>query len=159
MGGIYANTTCPADFILDNLKVQHNVIEAAYKYSSKKLLFLGSSCIFPKMEPQPMKEEYLLTSKWEPTNEPYAIAKIAGMKLCSAMNKQYGTNFVSVMPTNLYGINDNYHKENAHVIPMLIRRLHEAKINKGNYVEIWGAGKLPGENFFLLMIWLKLQFL
>ncbi len=129
VGGIYANSTYPADFILDNLKVQNNVIEASYKYGAKKLLFLGSSCIYPKFAPQPLKEESLLTSPLEPTNEPYAIAKIAGIKLCSAMNRQYGTNFISAMPTNLYGVNDNYHKENAHVLPMLIRRFHEAKIS------------------------------
>lgn len=140
VGGIYANTTYPADFILDNLKVQNNIIEAAYKNNVKKLLFLGSSCIYPKLAPQPLKEEYLLSSPLEPTNEPYAIAKIAGIKLCSAMNRQYGTNFISAMPTNLYGINDNYHKENAHVLPMLIRRFHEAKLCNDSEVVVWGTG-------------------
>lgn len=140
VGGIYANSTYPADFILDNLKVQNNVIEAAYKNDVKKLLFLGSSCIYPKLAPQPLKEEYLLSSALEPTNEPYAIAKIAGIKLCSAMNSQYGTNFISAMPTNLYGINDNYHKENAHVLPMLIRRFHEAKLSNAPEVVVWGTG-------------------
>jgi len=140
VGGIYANTTYPADFILDNLKVQNNIIEAAYKNNVKKLLFLGSSCIYPKLAPQPLREEYLLSSPLEPTNEPYAIAKIAGIKLCSAMNRQYGTNFISAMPTNLYGINDNYHKENAHVLPMLIRRFHEAKLSNASEVVVWGTG-------------------
>jgi GDP-L-fucose synthase len=140
VGGIYANNTYPADFILDNLKVQNNVIESAWHYGVKKLLFLGSSCIYPKLAPQPLKEEYLLTSPLEPTNEPYAVAKIAGIKLCSAMNRQYGTNFISVMPTNLYGLNDNYHKENAHVLPMLIRRFHEAKMAQQPSVIVWGTG-------------------
>lgn len=140
VGGIYANSTYPAEFILDNLKVQNNVIESSYKHGAKKLLFLGSSCIYPKLAPQPLKEEYLLSSALEPTNEPYAIAKIAGIKLCSAMNKQYGTNFISAMPTNLYGINDNYHKENAHVMPMLIRRFHEAKLSNAPEVTVWGTG-------------------
>jgi GDP-L-fucose synthase len=130
VGGIYANNTYPADFILDNLKVQNNVIESAWRHGAQKLLFLGSSCIYPKMAPQPLKEEYLLTSPLEPTNEPYAVAKIAGIKLCSAMNRQYGTNFISVMPTNLYGPNDNCHKENAHVLPMLLRRFHEGKSSR-----------------------------
>lgn len=140
VGGIYANTTYPADFILENLKVQNNIIEAAYKNDVKKLLFLGSSCIYPKLAPQPLKEEYLLSSPLEPTNEPYAIAKIAGIKLCSAMNRQYGTNFISAMPTNLYGINDNYHNENAHVLPMLIRRFHQAKLSNAPEVVVWGTG-------------------
>jgi GDP-L-fucose synthase len=140
VGGIYANNTYPADFILDNLKVQNNVIESAWRHRVKKLLFLGSSCIYPKMAPQPMKEEYLLTSPLEPTNEPYAVAKIAGIKLCSAMNRQYGTDYISVMPTNLYGPNDNYHKENAHVLPMLLRRFHEAKIEQLASVIVWGTG-------------------
>lgn len=140
VGGIYANNTYPADFILDNLKVQNNVIEAAWLHGVKKLLFLGSSCIYPKMAPQPLKEEYLLTSPLEPTNEPYAVAKIAGIKLCSAMNRQYGTDYISVMPTNLYGPNDNYHKENAHVLPMLLRRFHEAKMEQQASVIVWGTG-------------------
>jgi GDP-L-fucose synthase len=140
VGGIYANNTYPADFILDNLKVQNNVIEAAWRNGVRELLFLGSSCIYPKLAPQPLREEYLLTSPLEPTNEPYAIAKIAGIKLCGAMNRQYGTNFISVMPTNLYGPNDNYHKENAHVLPMLLRRFHEAKLAGDATVTVWGTG-------------------
>ena len=140
VGGIYANNTYPADFILDNLKIQNNVIEAAWHQGTQKLLFLGSSCIYPKMAPQPIKEEYLLTSSLEPTNEPYAIAKIAGIKLCGALNRQYGTNFISVMPTNLYGPNDNYHPENAHVIPMLLRRFHEATVKGQPSVTVWGTG-------------------
>ena len=148
VGGIYANSTYPVEFLLDNLKIQNNVIEAAYKYGSKKMLFLGSSCVYPKMAPQPIKEEYLLSSELEPTNESYAIAKITGIKLCAAMNKQYGTNFVSVMPSNLYGINDNYHAANAHVIPMLIRRFYEAKLNNSNHVEIWGTGTPKREFLF-----------
>ncbi len=140
VGGIYANSTYPADFILDNLKIQNNVIEAAWRQGVQKLLFLGSSCIYPKMAPQPIKEEYLLTSSLEPTNEPYAIAKIAGIKLCNALNRQYGTNFISVMPTNLYGPNDNYHPENAHVIPMLLRRFHEATVKGQPSVTVWGTG-------------------
>ena len=140
VGGIYANNTYPADFILDNLKVQNNVIESAWQHGVQKLLFLGSSCIYPKMAPQPLKEEYLLTSPLEPTNEAYAVAKIAGIKLCGAMNRQYGTNFISVMPTNLYGPNDNYHKENAHVLPMLLRRFHEAKVGQKPSVVVWGTG-------------------
>ncbi len=146
VGGIYSNNTYPADFILENLKVQNNVIEFAWRYGVQKLLFLGSSCVYPKMAPQPIKEEYLLTSSLEPTNEPYAIAKIAGIKLCGALNRQYGTNFISVMPTNLYGPNDNYHPKNAHVIPMLLRRFHEAKINGQSSVTVWGTG-MPRREF------------
>ncbi|MEI8390800.1 MAG: GDP-L-fucose synthase [bacterium] len=140
VGGIYANNAYPVDFLLDNLKIQNNIIEAAYKNNVKKLLFLGSSCIYPKLAPQPIKEEYLLTSALEPTNEPYALAKITGIKLCSAFNKQYGTNYISAMPCNLYGINDNYHTENAHVIPMLLRRFHEAKEKNLQKVTVWGTG-------------------
>lgn len=128
VGGIYANNTYPADFIYRNLMVECNVIHSAYKSGVKKLLFLGSSCIYPKYAPQPMKEEYLLSGKLEPTNEPYALAKIAGIKLCEAYNRQHGTDFISCMPTNLYGTNDNYDPMNSHVIPALIRRFHEAKI-------------------------------
>ena len=128
VGGIYANNTYPADFIYSNLMVECNVIHSAYKSGVKKLLFLGSSCIYPKYAPQPMKEEYLLSGKLEPTNEPYALAKIAGIKLCEAYNRQHGTDFISCMPTNLYGTNDNYDPMNSHVIPALIRRFHEAKI-------------------------------
>ncbi|HYA85558.1 MAG TPA: GDP-L-fucose synthase [Nitrospirota bacterium] len=140
VGGIYANNTYPVEFLLDNLKIQNNVLEAAWRHGVQKLLFLGSSCIYPKLAPQPLKEEYLLTSPLEPTNEPYAIAKIAGIKLCGAMNRQYNTNFISVMPTNLYGPNDNYHPENAHVIPMLLRRFHEAKCAQQEAVTVWGTG-------------------
>ncbi len=150
VGGIYANNTYPVDFLLDNLKIQNNIIESCLKTEVKKLLFLGSSCIFPKNAPQPLKEEYLLTSALEPTNEPYAIAKIAGIKLCNAMNRQYGTNYISVMPCNLYGISDNYHSENAHVLPMLIRRFHEAKEKGLNEVTIWGTGTPKREFMFNL---------
>ena len=128
VGGIMANSTYPADFICDNLMIQTNIIHASYKYGVKKLLFHGSSCIYPKHAPQPMKEEYLLTGELEPTNEPYAIAKIAGIKMCQTYNKQHGTNFISVMPTNLYGPNDNFDLETSHVLPALIRKFHEAKL-------------------------------
>ncbi|MGB0452420.1 MAG: GDP-L-fucose synthase family protein [Bacteriovoracaceae bacterium] len=140
VGGIHGNRTFPVDFLLENLKIQNNVLEAALKHNTGKLLFLGSSCIYPKHSPQPIKEEYLLTSELEPTNEPYALAKITGIKLSAAMNKQHGTNFISVMPTNLYGENDNYHSQYAHVIPMLLRRFHEAKINGDEKVVVWGTG-------------------
>lgn len=141
VGGIKANNTYRGEFLYDNLAIQNNVIHQSYLHGVKKLMFLGSSCIYPKMAPQPLKEEYLLTGLLEPTNEPYAIAKIAGIKLCEAYRSQYGCNFISVMPTNLYGINDNYHPENSHVLPALIRRFHEAKINKSPEVTIWGTGK------------------
>lgn len=141
VGGIYANTTYPADFIYNNLIIEANVIHAAYKYVVKKLLFLGSSCIYPRLAPQPMKEDYLLSGPLEPTNEAYAIAKIAGIKMCQAYNKQYGTNFISVMPTNLYGPNDNYDPMNSHVLPGLIRRFHEAKTDGRPLVEAWGTGE------------------
>jgi GDP-L-fucose synthase len=140
VGGIMANNTYRADFLYENLQMQNNVIHSAYVNGVKKLMFMGSSCIYPKLAPQPLKEEYLLTGKLEPTNEPYAIAKIAGIKMCEAYREQYGCNFISVMPTNLYGINDNYHPENSHVLPALIRRFHEAKINKLSSVKIWGTG-------------------
>ena len=140
VGGIMANNTYRADFLYENLQLQNNVIHAAYVNKAKKLMFLGSSCIYPKLAPQPLKEEYLLTGTLEPTNEPYAIAKIAGIKMCEAYRAQYGCNFISVMPTNLYGINDNYHPENSHVLPALIRRFHEAKVNNADHVEIWGTG-------------------
>jgi len=140
VGGIYANNTYPAEFIYDNLMVQTNVIHAAYRHGVKKLLFLGSSCIYPKFAPQPMKEEYLLTGELEPTNEPYAIAKIAGIKTCQAYNRQYGTDFIPVMPTNLYGPNDNFDLESSHVLPALIRKFHEAKRENMPEVEIWGTG-------------------
>ncbi len=140
VGGIYANNTYPAEFIYENLMIQTNVIHEAWKSGVKKLLFLGSSCIYPRDCPQPIKEEYLLTGPLEPTNEPYAIAKIAGIKLCESYNRQYGTDYRSVMPCNLYGPGDNYHPENSHVIPALIRRIHEAKISDAKSVTIWGTG-------------------
>ena len=140
VGGIYANNTYPVDFLLYNLQIQNNIIEASYKYNVQKLMFLGSSCIYPKECPQPIKEEYLLSGYLESTNQPYALAKIAGIELCDAHNRQYDTNYIAVMPCNLYGINDNYHPENAHVIPMLIRRFHEAKINNLKETTIWGSG-------------------
>lgn len=141
VGGIVANNTYRADFIYENLQVQNNVIHQSYLNDVKKLLFLGSTCIYPKNSPQPMKEEYLLTSELEYTNEPYAIAKIAGIKMCESYNLQYGTNFISVMPTNLYGENDNFDLETSHVLPALLRKMHEAKINNITKVEIWGSGK------------------
>ncbi len=144
VGGIHANNTYPAEFIYDNLMIEANIIDAAFRNSVKKLLFLGSSCIYPKLAPQPMREDALLTSTLEPTNEPYAIAKIAGIKLCESYNRQYGEShgidYRSVMPTNLYGPGDNYHPENSHVIPALIRRFHEAKVNNSPTVTIWGTG-------------------
>lgn len=144
VGGIHANNTYPAEFIYQNLMMECNVIDAAFRSGTRKLLFLGSSCIYPKLAPQPMREDALLTSTLEPTNEPYAIAKIAGIKLCESYNRQYGeshgVDYRSVMPTNLYGPGDNYHPENAHVIPALIRRFHEAKINGAPNVTIWGTG-------------------
>jgi GDP-L-fucose synthase len=140
VGGIHANNTYRADFLYDNLLIVSNIVHAAYNNNVTKLLFLGSSCIYPKMAPQPIKEEYLLSGALEYTNEPYAIAKIAGIKLCEAFRAQYGANYISVMPTNLYGINDNYHPENSHVLPALIRRFHEAKLNGAKEVAIWGSG-------------------
>lgn len=140
VGGIHANNTYPAEFIRDNLAIQTNIIHAAYKNNVKRLLFLGSSCIYPKMAPQPMKEEYLLTGPLEETNRPYALAKIAGIEMCWSYNRQYGTQYLSVMPTNLYGPGDNYHPENSHVIPAMIRRFHEAKLNNSPSVAIWGTG-------------------
>ncbi len=140
VGGIIANNTQRADFIYDNLTIQNNIIHQAYLYGVKKLLFLGSSCIYPKLAPQPLKEEYLLTGELEPTNEPYAIAKIAGIKMCEAYRNQYGCNFISVMPTNLYGPNDNYDLNNSHVLPALIRKIRTAKENKDKNVTIWGSG-------------------
>ena len=140
VGGIVANNTYRADFLYDNLAIEANIIHAAHEHKVKKLLFLGSSCIYPKLAPQPLKEEYLLTGLLESTNEGYAIAKIAGIKLCESYRDQYGSNFISAMPTNLYGQGDNYHPQNAHVIPSLIRRFHEAKINNAPVVTIWGTG-------------------
>lgn len=140
VGGIVANNTYRADFLYENLMIQNNVIHSAHVTDVKKLMFLGSSCIYPKMAPQPLKEEYLLTSELEPTNEPYAIAKIAGIKMCESYRRQYGRNFISVMPTNLYGPNDNYDLQNSHVLPALIRKFHEAKVNGSPTVEVWGTG-------------------
>ncbi|WP_418223284.1 GDP-L-fucose synthase family protein [Clostridium isatidis] len=140
VGGILANSTYPADFIYENLQIQNNVIGMAKKYEVKKLMFLGSSCIYPKLCPQPIKEEYLLSGYLEETNEAYALAKIAGLKMCEFFNKQYGTNFISVMPTNLYGPHDNFHPKNSHVMPALIRRFHEAKVNNAPEVVVWGSG-------------------
>ena len=140
VGGIYANNTYRADFIYQNLMIESNIIHASYRHGVKKLMFLGSSCIYPKHAPQPMKEEHLLTGLLEPTNEPYAIAKIAGIKMCDAYNRQYGTNFMSAMPTNLYGSGDNYDLKNSHVLPALIRRMHEAKIQNAKEVVVWGSG-------------------
>jgi len=140
VGGIHANNTYPAEFIRDNLAIQTNIIHAAWKNNVRRLLFLGSSCIYPKLAPQPMKEEHLLTSELEPTNRPYALAKIAGIEMCWAYNRQYKTQYLAVMPTNLYGPGDNYHPENSHVIPALIRRFHEAKLAKAPSVIVWGTG-------------------
>jgi len=140
VGGIHANNTYPAEFIYENLMVQNNVVHAAWRHGVQKLLFLGSSCIYPRMVEQPMRESALLTGTLEPTNEPYAIAKIAGIKLCESYNRQYGVDYRSVMPTNLYGPGDNYHPENSHVIPALIRRFHEAKVTNAPTVVIWGTG-------------------
>ena len=141
VGGIFANNEYPAEFIYQNLMIESNVIHQAYKAGVEKLLFLGSSCIYPKSVEQPMREEALLTGTLEATNEPYAIAKIAGIKLCESYNRQYGTDYRSVMPTNLYGLGDNFHPENSHVIPALMRRIHEAKINNEKEVVVWGSGK------------------
>jgi len=148
VGGIIANNTYRADFLYDNLQIQNNVIHNSYLNGVKKLMFLGSSCIYPKMAPQPLKEDYLLTGLLEPTNEPYAIAKIAGIKMCDAYREQYGCNYISVMPTNLYGYNDNYHPQNSHVLPALIRRFHEAKEQKLPEVVIWGTGSPRREFLF-----------
>jgi GDP-L-fucose synthase len=148
VGGIVANNTYRAEFLYDNLQIQNNVIHNSYLTGVKKLMFLGSSCIYPKMAPQPLKEDYLLTGTLEPTNEPYAIAKIAGIKMCDAYRDQYGCNFISVMPTNLYGYNDNYHPQNSHVLPALIRRFHEAKESNQPEVTIWGTGSPKREFLF-----------
>ena len=146
VGGIYANNTYPAEFIYQNLQIQNNVIHAAHINDVQKLLFLGSSCIYPRAAEQPMCEDALLTGILEPTNEPYAIAKIAGIKMCESYNRQYGRDYRSVMPTNLYGPGDNYHPENSHVVPALIRRFHEAKLNKATEVVVWGSG-MPMREF------------
>ena len=148
VGGIVANNTYRAEFLFDNLQIQNNVINSAYLNGVKKLMFLGSSCIYPKLAPQPLREDYLLTGVLEPTNEPYAIAKIAGIKMCDAYRAQYGCNFISVMPTNLYGYNDNYHPQNSHVLPALIRRFHEAKEGNLPDVTIWGTGSPKREFLF-----------
>jgi len=140
VGGILANNTYRAEFLYDNLMIEANIIQAAYQFKVKKMLFLGSSCIYPKLAPQPLKEEYLLTGLLEPTNEPYAIAKIAGIKMADAYRDQYGCNFISAMPTNLYGPNDNYDLNNSHVLPALLRKFHHAKVNNLAEVEIWGTG-------------------
>lgn len=149
VGGIQANNNYRAEFIYSNLCIQTNVIHAAYENKVKKLLFLGSSCIYPKLASQPIKEEYLLSGFLEPTNEPYAIAKIAGLKMCQSYRDQYGCNFVSVMPTNLYGPNDNYDLENAHVLPALLRKFHEAKLKQAKQVVVWGTGKAMREFMYV----------
>ena len=149
VGGIHANNTYPAEFIYQNLQIQNNLINSSYLTNIKKLLFLGSSCIYPKLVNQPMDEKSLLTSTLEPTNEPYAIAKIAGIKMCESYNRQYGCDYRSVMPTNLYGPGDNYHFENSHVVPALIRRFHEAKINNKSEITVWGTGTPKREFLFV----------
>lgn len=148
VGGIQANNTYRAEFLFDNLMIEANIIHAAHLNNVTKLMFLGSSCIYPKLAPQPLKEEYLLTGELEPTNEPYAIAKIAGIKLCESYREQYGSNFISVMPTNLYGYNDNYDLQNSHVLPALIRKFHEAKLNNSPTVTVWGSGSPRREFLF-----------
>ena len=149
VGGIHANNTYPAEFIYRNLMIEANVIDASYNNDVKRLLFLGSTCIYPKAVSQPMREDALLTGLLEPTNEPYALAKIAGIKLCESYNRQYGCDYRSVMPTNLYGINDNFHHENSHVIPGLIKRFHNAKVNSDESVVVWGSGKAMREFLFV----------
>jgi GDP-L-fucose synthase len=148
VGGIHANNTYPAEFLYDNLMIEANVIHAAHLNGVQKLLFLGSSCIYPKFAPQPIQEDSLLTGLLEPTNEAYAVAKIAGIKLCQAYHKQYGSRFISAMPTNMYGFGDNYHPENSHVLPALLRRFHEAKVENKSEVKIWGSGKPLREFMF-----------
>jgi len=145
VGGIHANNAYPAEFIRDNLAIQTNIIHAAWKNKVRRLLFLGSRCIYPKLAPQPMKEGHLLTSELEPTNRPYALAKIAGIEMCWSYNRQYGTQYLAVMPTNLYGPGDNYHPENSHVIPALIRKFHEARLNGSPSVSVWGTGQARRE--------------
>ena len=149
VGGIHANNTYPADFIYQNIMIESNVINSAYENKVKRLLFLGSTCIYPKTAKQPMREDALLTDALEPTNEPYAIAKIAGIKLCESYNRQYGTDFRSAMPTNLYGINDNFHPDDSHVIPALMQRFHQAKINNDPEVVVWGTGNVMREFLFV----------
>jgi len=148
VGGIIANNTYRAEFLYDNLQIQNNIIHNSYLNDVKKLMFLGSSCIYPKLAPQPLKEDYLLTGLLEETNEPYAIAKITGIKMCDAYRSQYGCNYISAMPTNLYGYNDNYHPQNSHVLPALIRKFHEAKVNNASEVTIWGSGSPMREFLF-----------
>ncbi|KLT64048.1 GDP-L-fucose synthase [Pedobacter sp. BMA] len=148
VGGIIANDIYRADFLFENLAIQSNVIHSSFVHNVEKLMFLGSSCIYPKMAPQPLKEEYLLTGSLESTNEAYAIAKIAGIKMCDAYRDQYGCNFISVMPSNLYGTNDNYHPENSHVLPALIRKVHEAKLNNQKEIVVWGSGSPMREFLF-----------
>ena len=149
VGGIYANSSYPADFIYQNIMIEANIINSAYESKVKRLLFLGSTCIYPKEVKQPMREDVLLTGELEPTNEPYALAKITGIKLCESYNRQHGTDFRSVMPTNLYGINDNFHLENSHVIPALMRRFHEAKVNNDAEVVVWGTGNAMREFLYV----------
>ena len=149
VGGIHANNTYPADFIYQNMMIEANVINSAYESKVRRLLFLGSTCIYPKAVEQPMREDAILTNVLEPTNEPYALAKIAGIKLCESYNRQYGTDFRSAMPTNLYGINDNFHPENSHVIPALMRRFHEAKVNNDSEVVVWGTGNALREFLYV----------
>jgi GDP-L-fucose synthase len=149
VGGILANNTYRAQFIYENMMIQNNIIHAAHEYKVRKLLFLGSSCIYPKLAPQPMKEEHLLTGELENTNEPYAIAKITGIKMCENYFRQYGDNFISVMPTNLYGPNDNFDLKSSHVLPALIRKFHEAKVNDSEFVEVWGTGKPKREFLYV----------
>ena len=149
VGGIHANNTYPAQFIYENLMIESNVIDAAYRNGVQRLLFLGSTCIYPKAVEQPMREDALLTDVLEPTNEPYALAKIAGIKLCESYNRQYGTDFRSVMPTNLYGVNDNFHSENSHVIPALMRRFHQAKLAGASEVVVWGTGNAMREFLYV----------
>jgi len=149
VGGIHANNTYPADFIYQNIMIEANVINSAYESKVKRLLFLGSTCIYPKAIEQPMREDALLTDVLEPTNEPYALAKIAGIKLCESYNRQHGTDFRSVMPTNLYGVNDNFHPENSHVIPALMHRLHQAKVNGNSEVVVWGTGNSMREFLYV----------
>ena len=149
VGGIHANNTYPADFIYQNIMIEANIINSAYEHKVRRLLFLGSTCIYPRAVEQPMREDAILTNVLEPTNEPYALSKIAGIKLCESYNRQHGTDFRSVMPTNLYGINDNFHPENSHVIPALMRRFHEAKINNDKEVSVWGTGNAMREFLYV----------
>jgi GDP-L-fucose synthase len=149
VGGIHANSIYPAEFIYENLMIQSNIIHQSYLHGVKKLVYIGSTCAYPKQTTQPMKEESLLTGSLEPTNEPYAVAKIAGLKMCESYNRQYGTNYSMIMPTNLYGIHDNFHPENSHVIPGLMRRIHEAKMNENPEVSIWGSGLAKREFLFV----------